>query len=149
VSRAAESDAPMFKHILVPIDLSGRNEGTLAATLQLAQQSRARVVLLHVIQRIEHVPLPEIRAFYEKLERAARKKMVAVARKLAARGVDVRATVLVGTPAREIVRYAAANGVDLIVLGSHKLDLSRPSRGWGTTSYKVGVLCQCPVRLVK
>jgi nucleotide-binding universal stress UspA family protein len=106
-------------------------------------------VLLHVIQRIEHVPLAEIRAFYEKLERAARKKMVAVAPKLAARGVDVRATVLVGTPAREIVRYAAANGVDLIVLGSHKLDLSRLSRGWGTTSYKVGVLCQCPVLLVK
>lgn len=139
----------MFKHILVPVDLSGKHGGALAATLQLAQQSRARVVLLHVIHRIEHVPFDEVRSFYERGEKAARKKMAMAARKLAARKIDVRALVLVGTPAREIVRYAATNGIDLIVLSSHKIDLSGPSQGWGTTSYKVGVLCQCPVLLVK
>jgi nucleotide-binding universal stress UspA family protein len=57
--------------------------------------------------------------------------------------------VLIGSPAREIVRFATAKRVDLIVLGSHRIDLARPAAGWGTTSYKVGILCQCPVLLVK
>ena len=51
--------------------------------------------------------------------------------------------------AREIVKQAVANRVDLIVLTSHKIDLAHPAEGWGTTSYKVGILCQCPVLLVK
>ena len=139
----------MFKKILVPLDLSGRNEGALAAASQLARQGRARVLLLHVIQRIEHVAPRELRGFYEQLEKSAREKMAVAARKLAAKKIDVRGTVVVGMPAAEIVDYAGANGVDLIVLSSHKIDLTRPNQGWGTTSYKVGVLCQCPVLLVK
>jgi nucleotide-binding universal stress UspA family protein len=139
----------MFKHILVPLDLSARNQRALATALELAQRSRARVTLLHVIQRIEHVPFGEVRSFYTRLEKAAQKKMAAAARKLAGKKIAVRAAVFVGTPAREIVKHAAANGVDLIVLTSHKVDLSRPAEGWGTTSYKVGILCQCPVLLVK
>ena len=41
------------------------------------------------------------------------------------------------------------NDVDLIILGSQKIDPARPGQGWGTTSYKVGILCRCPVLLVK
>jgi nucleotide-binding universal stress UspA family protein len=61
----------------------------------------------------------------------------------------VRSAVVVGTPSEDIVRYAAANRVDLIVMASHRVDPSRRSRGWGTTSYKVGILCRCPIMLVK
>jgi universal stress protein A len=139
----------MFKKILVPLDLSKRSDGALAAALQLAQPGRARVLLLHVIQRIEHVPPSELRDFYGRLEKAAHQRMASAIRKLATKKVDVRATVAIGSPARDIVRYAAANGVDLIILGSHKVDVSRAAQGFGTTSYKVGVLCQCPVLLVK
>ena len=38
---------------------------------------------------------------------------------------------------------------DLIVLGSHTIEPGNAARGWGTTSYKVGLLCRCPVLLVK
>jgi hypothetical protein len=34
-------------------------------------------------------------------------------------------------------------------MGSHKVDPTSPGQGWGTTSYKVGIGCQCPVMLVK
>ena len=139
----------MFRHILVPLDLSARSAAALKTALQLADQSRARVTLLHVIQRIEHVPEAELRSFYRRIEATARKKMEPVARRFAAKMIDVRAVVTVGTPARGIVEHAAANGVDLIVLASHKIDRSRPAQGWGTTTYKVSVLCQCPVLLVK
>ena len=69
-----------------------------------------------------------MRRFYERLEKAAEKKMAAAARTLAAKKIDVRAVVLIGTPAQEIVKHAAANGVELIVLTSHKIDLSHPAQ---------------------
>jgi nucleotide-binding universal stress UspA family protein len=56
--------------------------------------------------------------------------------------------VRIGAPAAEIVRAASRKRVDLVIMGSHRV---RPGRmgGWGTTSYKVGIFCQCPILLVK
>ena len=36
-----------------------------------------------------------------------------------------------------------------IVLASHRVNPSKVNRDWGTISYKVGLLAQCPVLLVK
>jgi universal stress protein A len=47
------------------------------------------------------------------------------------------------------VRFAIANEADLIVLASHRVNPSAVDRDWGTISYKVGILAQCPVLLVK
>jgi nucleotide-binding universal stress UspA family protein len=138
-----------FRHILVPLDLSARNRRALSTALQLARANRARVTLLHVIQRIADLPLAEVRSFYDDLRKVAHGKMTRAGRPFAARRIDVRSVVFVGTPAEQIVKYAAGNRVDLIVLASHKVNLSRSGRGWGTTSYKVGILCRCPVLLVK
>jgi nucleotide-binding universal stress UspA family protein len=57
--------------------------------------------------------------------------------------------VCIGEPAREIVKTAATKKIDLIVMGSHKVAPGPPSAGWGTTSYKVGIFCRCPILLVK
>jgi nucleotide-binding universal stress UspA family protein len=65
------------------------------------------------------------------------------------RGVARREEVVFGHRAPEIVRYAAEVGADLIVLTSHRIDLQNPAAGWGTVSYKVGILAQGPVLLVK
>jgi nucleotide-binding universal stress UspA family protein len=139
----------MFKHILVPIDLSDRNERAIRTALALARQMRARVTLLHVIQRVPDLPFGELRDFYERLETASVGKLVPVARRFAARRVRVDTEVCIGEPARDIVRVAAKHAIDLIVMGSHKVRVGRPAAGWGTTSYKVGVFCRCPILLVK
>jgi len=68
---------------------------------------------------------------------------------LGERAVPQREEVIFGNRAPEIVRYAVEAGIDLIVLKSHRIDLQNPSAGWGTVSYKVGILAQCPVLLVK
>ena len=60
----------------------------------------------------------------------------------------VRTEVCVGEPAREIIRVSLRDRVGLIVMGSHKVRPDRAAR-WGTTSYKVGIFCQCPILLVK
>ena len=137
----------MFRHLLVPLDLSDRNARLLRIALSLARQSGARVTLLHVVDRIAHTSLREFRDFYRKLEKKSLRKLDSVARKFRSEGLRVRTVVVIGDPALEIARATVARGVDLVVMGSHKL---RPgSRGWGTTSYKVGLASQCPILLVK
>jgi nucleotide-binding universal stress UspA family protein len=139
-----------FTHVLVPLDLSTKNERTLAIALDVAAQNGARVTLLHVIQRIEGMPQTELRDFYRRLEERAHKRLTLVARRFVARKLRTTQSVVVGTPAREIVGYAATKKVDLIVINSHQvIDLDRPGEGLGTTSYKVAILCRCPVMLVK
>lgn len=140
----------MFKHILVPIDLSTKNERALSIVRALAVQNRASVTLLHVVQRIEHIALNEMREFYDRLRRQAERRLARAARRFAADGIEADQIVTVGEPARDIVKYAQAKRVDLIVINSHKvIDLTRPGRDLGTTSYKVAILCRCPVMLVK
>ena len=58
-------------------------------------------------------------------------------------------TIAIGEPAREIVKTVASKKIDLIVMGSPKVAPGPPANGWGTTSYKVGIFCQCPILLVK
>jgi len=139
----------MFKHLLVPIDLSERSERTLGIALELARQSRARVTLFHVVYRVGQIPFDELRGFYERLVKTSEGKLRQAAKRFVGRGVRVSAEVCIGEPAIEIVRAATKNKVDLIVMGSHKVRPARPRPGWGTVSYKVGILCQCPVLLVK
>jgi universal stress protein A len=63
--------------------------------------------------------------------------------------VDVIAAIVYGDRADEVVEFASANDVDLIVLASHVVDAAAKGRKWGTISYKIGILAQCPVLLVK
>jgi nucleotide-binding universal stress UspA family protein len=139
----------MFKHILVPIDLSDRQGRMLRTARELASQSHARVTLLHVIHQVAALPPTELRGFYQRLVKASRRRLALVVKQFDAKSVPVRAEVCIGEPAREIVRVAAAKKIDLLVMGSHKVKPGRRMRGWGTTSYKVGLFCQCPVLLVK
>ena len=46
-------------------------------------------------------------------------------------------------------RGAAAAEPDRHGIAPHRVAPGRPDRGCGTTSYKVGILCRCPVLLVK
>ena len=139
----------MFKHVLVPIDLSDRNARIVRIGLMLAERSGARVTLLHVVQQVARIPPEELKAFYRRLVRAGQHQLTREAKRFATRGVPVETQILIGEPAREIVRMAHRRKVDLIVMGSHTVDPAVAGRGFGTTSYKVGIACRCPVLLVK
>jgi len=138
-----------FRHILVPTDLTARTEKALQLAGQLGSRAGARVTLLHVIESIEGLPLNEVKPFYERLERKARKAMEALTRHVNEGAPSASRAIVRGRRAEEIVKYAAANEVDLIVLASHRVNPSIVERDWGTISYKVGILAQCPVLLVK
>jgi nucleotide-binding universal stress UspA family protein len=142
-------DDRRFRHILVPADLTERTEKALQLASKLASSDRARITLLHVIETIDGVQFDELKPFYERMERKARTTMTALTRRAPEGAVHAESAVVYGRRAEEIVSYARANGVDLIVLASHRVNPSMVNRDWGTISYKVGILAQCPVLLVK
>jgi nucleotide-binding universal stress UspA family protein len=144
-----KEDRPVFKNILVPVDLTDMHQPALDIAARLAKENDGEVTLLHVVEVIGEVWATEDREFYTRLEQMARDHLARLGHALEERGVPRREEVVFGNRAPEIVRYAGEAGVDLIVLKSHRIDLQNPAAGWGTVSYKVGILAQCPVLLVK
>jgi len=138
----------MFQRILVPTDLTERATRALDLALNLAAPGGARVVLLHVIETLRGLEPEEAKPFYQKLEQNAQRIMTTTTQQLQKTHAEVVQEIVYGDRAVEIVRFAAAHQIDLIVLASHKVTSGR-DRDWGTISYKVGILAQCPVLLVK
>ncbi len=139
----------MFQKILVPVDLSDTHQQAIEIAANLASENDGQVILLHVVEVIPGLWVEEERDFYERIETAARDHLTRFGRRLEERHVPKREEIIFGNRAEEIVRYATEMGVDLIVLSSHRIDLKNPGAGWGTLSYKIGILSQCPVLLVK
>lgn len=138
-----------FRHILVPTDLTERTEKALRLAGRFAARDGGRVTLIHVTETIPGLSPAELKPFYARIERKARKDMETLIRRAREDGPAPARVLVRGRRAEEIVKYAAANDVDLIVLASHRVNPSVVDRDWGTISYKVGILAQCPVLLVK
>jgi len=138
----------LFEHILIPVDFTEKNQAALDVAFQLASQNRSRLTLLHVIETVEEAD-DEIQSFYDMLEEKARTEMAQMADRFLGDKLVVEQSILFGRRGSEIVRTSLENQVDLVVLSSHKIDLDQPPKDWGTLSYQVSVLCQCPVLLVK
>ena len=99
--------------ILVACDFGNSNELVIRSASDLAEKHDAELRLLHVLSKKEQNGNAQetIRHTKERLERLLPPEKTM---KLACRW-DVRE----GSPAKQIVRYAEENAVDLIVLGSH------------------------------
>jgi nucleotide-binding universal stress UspA family protein len=138
----------MFKKIVVPLDLTDRHQPALDIAAELTRQCGGAVTLLHVIEVIPGLSMEEEKSFYNRLERAARSHLKRIADVLAQRQITCRQEILYGNRAREITRYGVKTGADLIVLTAPWIEPDNPT-GWGSLSYKVGILARCPVLLVK
>jgi nucleotide-binding universal stress UspA family protein len=139
----------MFKKILVPIDLTDKHQRTLDVAAEMAARAGGEVTLLHVIELIPGLGMEEERPFYDRLERMARKHFEHLVPQLAEYKVPWHTQVLYGPRAQSVVRHAMESGTDLIIVASHAIDLNHPAVGWGTVSYQISILSQCPVLLVK
>jgi nucleotide-binding universal stress UspA family protein len=139
----------MFKRIMVPVDLTDKNASAIAVAAKLARQNRGRVILVHVIATVRNIPLKEMKDFYKRLEKDARQKMSSLANRLGQEEITVEQEIIYGNRTEEIVKYADVNRIDLIILSSHKVNPNYPGEDWGTISYKVAILSNRPVLLVK
>lgn len=140
-----------IQKILATTDLSDHSLPGVEAAAALARRLDGRVVLLYVLE--DHLPPimmltaeSERDALLEEhRQRAAKKLEEYAARHLAECSVETAA--VVGVADREIVRYAAKNGVDLIVMASHGYGPVRQLL-LGSTTERVLHHAQCPVMVV-
>jgi len=139
----------MFTHILVPTDLTERSLKSFEIALKMAMNQACEVTLLHVIETIDDTEGNEFQEFYRKLEKRAVRRMEQIATLYPECEKIVRREIIYGKRVREIVRYAKETDIDLIILSSHRIDVRDPNAGWGSISYKVSILSDCPVMLVK
>lgn len=111
----------MYKKILVPMAL---DHGISPQTLQIARAlsaDGAELIALHVYE----TPQGSVRAYLDEDAVAAGFKRAEqnLADKLSDQS-DVTPVLISGHSARGIIDYANENGIDCIVMGSHKPDLS-------------------------
>lgn len=107
----------MYQHILVPIENSETDETILRHIRGLAKLTGARLTLLHVADGFmaqnqerfdESVEMQQDRAYLAQREK-----------EFAAEGFNVKAVLLCGKPADQILDYAAREGCDLIAMATH------------------------------
>jgi nucleotide-binding universal stress UspA family protein len=139
----------MFKHILVPTDLTDRSLTALEIAVKMASIEGSRITLLHVVEVIEDSECAEFDDFYSRLERRADKKLEKMINLYEGLQINIEKEVILGKRVGGIVRYAHEKSIDLIVLSSHRIEPQDMTMGWGTISYRVGILSHCPVMLVK
>ena len=95
---ANAEESRLFKHILVPLDLSDRNERILRLAVGLARIMQSRVTLLQVIQGIAGGSTRELRNFYKGLEQRSRRTLARAAKRFVDVEVIVRPSLSSGIP---------------------------------------------------
>jgi universal stress protein A len=143
-----------FKRIMVASDLSKVSRGALNTAIVFAQSKGAELIIVHVLVPIApFVPEQLIQpGILETIEVDARRwaeqqlaRLAAAARKT---GVRVKAVLLSGDPADQIIRAARTHHSDLIVVGTHG------RRGFskmmiGSVAERVVRTAPCPVVTVR
>jgi nucleotide-binding universal stress UspA family protein len=139
----------MFKRILVPVDFTEKSMPAIDAAFTLARQMGAEVILLHVIETIEHVQIDEMKPVYERLAISARSGLQEFSERFEAQDLPVEQLLVYGHRADSIIESAIEKRADLIILASHRVDPDRPGHDWSSISYAVAILSPTPVLLVK
>jgi nucleotide-binding universal stress UspA family protein len=115
----------MARPILHPSDFSNASRAAFTKAIEMAKASSAELLLAHVISPV--VPIPGdgyvSPAVYDQLVASGRAwaqkrldSLVAQAKKSRTR---VKGFILEGSPSEEIVRFARARRVEMIVMGTH------------------------------
>jgi nucleotide-binding universal stress UspA family protein len=149
-----------MKLILHPHDGSPSAYKALDYAIELAQVTKARLLVLNVQRRRGSDRIPESMVEFERIEqirmteaellRAAAEAIARSAEQIAHdRGVnDTELLITEGDPAREIVETAKSRNVDAIIIGSRGLgDLE--GLLLGSVSHKVAHLAPCTCVIVR
>jgi len=163
----------MHKKILVPLDGSKLAECALPHAEELAKGcDTEEVILVSVTERVKGYGVLEdssqpvagpgggfwdtshpvsrrlVQEAIGKKEKQAQRYLDRVAKKMAAKGINVSTDVLLWKPAEAIIGYAKQSGCDLIVMASH--GRSGPSR-WahGSVADKVLRASGIPVLMIR
>lgn len=139
----------VFQKILCPVDFSATSRHAFVFGAAIAQQFGAELILLHVIEEVplftaySGAPVVDSSGEMEKFARAEMARLAASATS----GAKIRAEIVRGKSHTAILKFAAENGVDLIVIGKHgrsQLDYFL----FGSVTERVIRRAACPVVVV-
>jgi nucleotide-binding universal stress UspA family protein len=145
---------PEIRTILCPVDFSFGSDHALEYALLLAATHGAGIVLLHVLHPLAFGVgadglTPDIGArVLRDMEASCRRHLGRTAAQLRARGANVTEKLVTGTPFHEIIQWARAEKVDLIVMGTHGRT-GLVSALIGSVAERVVRKAPCPVLTVK
>jgi nucleotide-binding universal stress UspA family protein len=151
----SKAEVPRLQKILLPTDFSGCANYALPYAAEIARTTKATIVCVHVVEPVvpavgytglaEPMPIADIS---EQLEDSAERQLPKLAECEACAGLNVEEIIVHGDAAAEIVRVAAEEEVDLIVIASHgRTGLGRMI--FGSTAEAVVRHANCPVLVVK
>jgi len=140
-----------LKRILVPTDFSEASNAAYRYALRFAQQFRAELHILHVLEPAcppDLAGFPGMPAFSDVERGPTEKKLRAWTHSVAAMGVSAKMAVRNGLPSHEIVEAAKDLDIDLIIIATHGYT------GWkhfciGSTAERVVRAAPCPVLVVR
>ena len=144
----------MFSKILVGLDGSDYSLKALEFALDLAKKYSSQLVLVHVVMRqIYAINPPEAgilagTAIVRELEAEGKSILAKGVETVKAQGLPVEARLRQGVPAEELLRAAADEKADLIVLGSRGLSQVKAFL-LGSVSDKVSHHAKCPTLIVR
>ncbi len=135
----------MYRKILVPVALDHRpNVATALAVARTLKDADGEIVAVHAIE-----PVPGYVTHYvpeEVLEEGRTAALAALRAELGGAG-DLKAELISGPAGHAITEYAAAHGVDCIVIASHRPGLS--DYFLGSTAARVVRHARCAVHVVR
>ena len=141
-----------LQRIMVPLDLSDHSRKALTYAAKFAEQFGAELELVHVVTPVIYAEGMVLPAAMENLDREteshARKELAELAAAHQSGSVEVKTTVLSGTPYDEIVNHARAQQTDLLLITTHgRTGLEHFLLG--STAEKILRHAPCPVMVVR
>ena len=143
-----------IKTILVPTDFSEASEAAFQYGKAMAEAFGSSLHLVHVMEDLlahawaAEVYVASMPSLREEIEKEAVERLGAMVTDQERKRLRVTTAIIAGSPFLEIIRYARANSVDLIVIGTH-------GRGpiahmlLGSVAEKVVRKSPCPVLTVR
>ena len=143
-----------LKKILYPTDFSESSLAALPYATSFARNCGTKLILMHVVNEkifseglsLARVSAPEALEQEMTAEAGRQLKMIIPAEER--QGLDWELVILYGMPFLEIIRYAKANDVDMIVIGTNGRS-GMEHMVFGSTAEKVVRKAHCPVLSVK
>jgi nucleotide-binding universal stress UspA family protein len=109
----------IYRHILVAVEHSAADRTILEHVVRLAEGTGARILLVHVADGWAARYFNELNLRESEEMHVDRAYLDALQEELSGRGFDVTTRLALGDPARELVKVAADEAVDLIAMSTH------------------------------
>jgi nucleotide-binding universal stress UspA family protein len=140
--------------ILCPTDFSEASLDGLKNANKLADHFSAEIILLNVVSPLPSIPGSNsptgfhIPAVLEDVEASAKDEIKVLQNKYISSNIKSKGIVVIGDPPAEIVKRAADDNVDVIVMSTHG------QSGWkrlvcGSVTEKVVRTAECPVLTIR